>query len=69
MMPVELFIDACLAGDPAEHVRQMTNGELRTLLHYCEARMAENTKQGGVPALMKWLCAHEAAQRFKQRKD
>ena len=58
------YDEACHAGDLAVHVALLSIPELRALHGYAVARMAKNTKQGGVPALVKWACMIEAANRF-----
>jgi hypothetical protein len=62
--PVELYIDAVLAGDTAAHVHALPEAELRVLHGYAVARVRENTAKGGIPAIIKWACALEAGDRY-----
>jgi hypothetical protein len=62
--PVEHYIDACLAGDLAAHVAALSLEELKALHSYAAARVVENEKKGGVPAMIKWACVLEAAARI-----
>ena len=64
IMPVEHFIDACLAGDLAAHLSRLPVPELQTLHAYAADRVRENPAKGGIPAVLKWACALEAANRF-----
>lgn len=52
------------SGDPAAMVAAQTDQELRELCHHAEGLMRRNAKKGGWPAVVKWLCAIEAAKRF-----
>jgi len=57
------YEEACCAGDLAAHVARLSLQELRALHDYAVRRMAQYAKKGGVPALVKWACVIEAAER------
>lgn len=60
----QLYDEACYAGDVADYMERLSAAELKGLHHYCVCRMAQNDRKGGIPAILKWACALEAAKRF-----
>jgi hypothetical protein len=58
------YEEACRAGDLAAHVARLSATELKRLHGYAAARVEQNGKKGGVPAIVKWACVLEGAERF-----
>lgn len=60
----KLYQDACEAGDMKTNLRGLTDNELRQLHAHTAAMVSRNASKGGIPAVVKWSCAFEAAERF-----
>ncbi len=60
-----LYEQACEDGDTARYVRGLTDHELRLLRKKAEHLQTRNGCKGGIPALIKWLCVIEQAERMQ----
>ena len=58
------YDDACRSGDLAAHVARLSLRELKALYSYATARMDQNDKKGGIPAIVKGACILQAAERI-----
>lgn len=58
-----LYEQVCEAGDTARYVRDLNDHELRLLRGKAEHLQKRNVCKGGIPAMIKWLCVIEQADR------
>jgi len=58
-----IYAEAVEAGDLAAYVAKQDDTDIRRLRKHAEHLMSINQCKGGVPALVKWVCILEQAQR------